>query len=168
MKIWDYLTSYDGFGVFNKHWRRNFWYSQVVSRINPRSKWLTKKIPRTWVDKDTMLEICVLESLKHYVDVDGEDAFHVLSTTNPPEQAEFMAKVKHYYELATVKLPALQKEIDDEWERIPHFDLDDINSRQAGDYDRIYGKVDRLEKEFYDLQTEIMVWVVQNRNGLWT
>ena len=115
-----------------------------------------------------MLEICVLESLKHYVDVDGEDAFHVLSTTNPPEQAEFMAKVKHYYELATVKLPALQKEIDDEWERIPHFDLDDINSRQAGDYDRIYGKVDRLEKEFYDLQTEIMVWVVQNRNGLWT
>jgi hypothetical protein len=168
MKIWNYLTSYDGFGVFNKYWRRHFWYSQISSRIRPRNKWLTKRIPSTWVDKDTILEICVLESLKHYVDIDGEDAFHTLNTTNPPEQAEFMAKVKYYYKLTTIKLPAIQKEIDDEWDRIPDFNLDDINNHKPGDYDRIYGKIDRLEKELYDLQTEIMVWIVQNRNGLWT
>jgi len=164
MKVWEYFQN--KFSILNGYWWRNFWYQQISSRLRPRNKWLTRHIPRTWADKDTILEICVLESLKHYVDEDGEDAFHVLSTENPPEQAAFMAEVKRYYELATVTLPALQKQIDDEWEKVPHTDWRDIN--HPCDYEKKYGKIDRLEKELYDLQTKIMVWVVQNRNALWT
>ncbi len=164
MNVWEHLQ--EKFRILHRYWWRDFWYQQISSRWRPRNKWLTKQIPRTWADKDTILEICVLESLKHYVDEDGEDAFHVLSTTNPPEQAAFMAEVKRYYELITVKLPALQKQIDDEWEKVPHVDWKDIN--KPCDYEKTYGKIDRLEQELYDLQTEIMVWVVKNRNALWT
>ena len=167
MKIWDYLSDYK-FGVFNSYWWRDFWYAQISSRIRPRNQWLTRQIPRIWQDKDTLLEICVLSSLKHYVDKDGEDAFHRLSIDNPPEQAKFMADVKHYYELITIKLPALEKELKAEWDNIPQWDIRDLNKSQPGDYERIYGAVNRLEQEVYNLKTEIMVWVISNRNGLWT
>ena len=144
------------------------WYEHVSSRLRPRNKWLTRQIPRTWQDKDHLMEICILGALKHYCETDGEDCFTVLSTTSPPEQAEFMSKVKHQYELTTQKLVALQKELDTEWDNVPHRTLDDINEGTKDDYERMYGKINRLEKEIYDLQTEIMVWVIKNREGLWT
>jgi uncharacterized protein YaaN involved in tellurite resistance len=139
----------------------------VSSRLWPRNKWLTKKVPRTWVDKDTILEIVVLESLKHYVDPEGEDCMNVINT-ECEEQREFYADVKRNYELITQKLPALQKELDAEWDNVPHRTLADLNKSTKDDYERMYGKINRLEQEIYDLQTEIMVWVVKNRNGLWT
>ena len=114
------------------------------------------------------MESCVIGALKHYCDEDGEDCFHVLSTTEPEWQAEFMREVKRYYELATQKLVALQKELEAEWDAVPPRTLADINKSTKDDYERMYGKINRLEQEIYDLQTEIMVWVVKNRNGLWT
>jgi hypothetical protein len=155
------------FRPFSHYWWSDVWYKQVSSRWRPRNKWLTKKIPRTWVDKDTILEIVVLESLKHYVDPEGEDCMNVINT-ECESQREFYGEVRRNYELTTQKLVALQKELDAEWEAIPHRTLADINKSTKGDYERTYGKIDRLEKEIYDLQTEIMVWVVKNRNGLWT
>lgn len=165
MKIWNYISDYK-FGIFNRHWWRDYYYTQISSRLCPRNKWLTKQIPRTWIDKDSILEIAVLGALKHYVE--GEDVFHVLCIDNPPEQAKFMGEVKHYYELTTQTLVALEKELEVEWKRIPLGDIGDINDSKPGDYERIYGTVDRLEKEIYDLQTEIMAWVIVNRNSLWT
>jgi hypothetical protein len=168
MKFWEWLSDYK-FGIFNGYWWRDVWYKQVSSRLRPRNKWLTKKIPRTWVDKDTILEICVLESLKHYVEPEGEDCMNVIDT-ECEHQREFYAEVKRNYELITQKLPALQKEMDAEWDRIHElkFSWKDINNGDKDDYERKYGKVNRLEQEIYDLQTEIMVWIVKNRNGLWT
>lgn len=157
------------FRPFSHYWWSDVWYKQVSSRFRPRNKWLTKQIPRTWQDKDTLLETCVLGSIKHYCEEDGEDCFHVLACDSPEWQAEFMRQVKYHYELATQKLVALQKELDAEWETVPHRTLEDLQKGGSKeDYDRMYGKIDRLEKEIYDLQTKIMVWVVENRNGLWT
>ena len=166
MKILDFLTDYK-FGIFNKWWWRDFWYQQISSRIWPRNKWLTKQIPRTWQDKDHILETCVIGALKHYCDEDGEDCFHTLSCDNPPWQKEFMSEVRRNYELATQKLVALQKALDAEWETLPHRSWQDMNKKDP-EYDRISDNIEKLEKEIYDLQTEIMVWVVKNRNGLWT
>lgn len=156
------------FRPFSHYWWSDVWYKQVSSRLRPRNKWLTKQIPRTWQDKDHILETCVLGALKHYCEVEGEDCFNVLCCDNPPWQKEFMGKVKHYYELATQKLPALQKEMEHQWEILPHRGWQDINKERDPEYDRISDRIEELEKEIYDLQTEIMVWVVQNRNGLWT
>lgn len=154
--------------IFNHYWWDRVWYEQISSRLRPRNKWLMKLIPRTWCDKDHLLEIVVLGSLKHYCDTEGEDCFNVLCCDNPPSQAEFMSEVKRNYELATKKLVALEKELEEEWKTVPHRDWKDINDSVPGDYERIYGKIDKLDKEIYDLKTEIMTWVIKNRDGLWT
>jgi hypothetical protein len=173
MKIWDYIRSYDGLGIFNRHWWRDFWYSQISSRLRPRNRWLTKKIPRTWADKDTILEIAVLESLKHYVEGEealGKNMCHFESSQADPSfpewQKETDKNVKHYYEL-TQKIDAMKKELEILWDNVPMTDLSAVNVTKL-DYEERYGKLDRLEKEIYDLQTEVMVWVVKNRNCLWT
>ena len=175
MKLWNYLRSYDDVGIFNGYWWSDFWYSQVSSRLRPRNKWLTKKIPRTWVDKDTILEIAVLESLKHYVEGEealGKDMCHFESNQADPSFPEWQKEkdrsVKHYYELTTIKLPALEKELNEEWDKVPPTKFSNRNNVTKLDYDTKYGKIDHLEKEIDDLQTEIMVWVVKNRNCLWT
>ena len=163
-----YEATNSKFRPFSKWWcGRDIWYEQISSRIWPRQKWLLKKIPRTWVDKDSLLEIVVLECLKYYVDKDGEDCFNNINT-EADGQKEFYQEVRKYYDLITVKLVALQQELDAAWDAVPHRSLSDINKSQPGDYDRIYGEVNRLEKEISDLKTEIMVWVVKNREGLWT
>jgi hypothetical protein len=166
MKIWDWLSDYK-FGIFNKWWWRDFWYQQISSRICPRNKWLTKQIPRTWQDKDVLLETCVLGALKHYVDEDGEDCFHTVYTSAESEK-DFYFEVRKYYELTTIKLVSLQKELDVAWKDVSPRSLTDIKVSTKDDYERIYGKVNRLEKEISDLKTEIMVWVVKNRERLWT
>ena len=174
MKIWNYLSDYK-FGIFNRYWWREYWYSQISSRIWPRQRWLTQQIPRTYRDKDTLIELCVLECLKDYIEGEealGKDMCHFQSSQEDPEypswQKDTDREVKHYYELTTQKLVALEKELEVEWGKIPSRGLRDINNSKPGDYEQMYGSVDRLEKEIYDLQTEIMVWVVKNRNILWT
>src|ERR1035437_445136 len=114
------------FRPFSHYWWHDVWYKQVSSRFCPRNKWLTSKIPRTWCDKHTILEITVLESLTHYVDPEGEDCMNVINT-ECEEQREFYAEVKRNYELIIQKLPALQKELDAEWDNVPHRTLADIN-----------------------------------------
>ncbi len=166
MKFWEWLSDYK-FGIFNHYWWKDVWYKQFSIRLRPRNKWLTRKIPRTWVDKDTILEIAVLESLKHYCEVDGEDCFNVIQTDHESCR-DFYQEVRHFYELITQKLPALQKELAVEWDAVPKMDWKDLNRGTKEDYEKKYGKIDRLEKEIYDLQTTIMTWVIKNRNGLWT
>lgn len=155
------------FRPFSRFWWKDVWYTHVSSRLWPRNKWLTKKIPRTWSDKNHLLEIVVIECLKHYVDKDGENCFNVIVTEHESYR-EVYIELKKYYELATVKLPALQKKLNEEWDKVPHRSLADINNSQPGDYDRIYGSINQLEKEINDLQTEIMVWVIKNRAWLRT
>jgi hypothetical protein len=147
------------------YWWKNFWHNQIASRFNPRQKWLIKKIPRTWIDKDTIIEIVVLECLKHYVDKNGEDCFNVIDTENE-SQREFYQEVRKYYNLATVKLVTLQNELKKAWKLVPKRSWEHINKSE--DYEMIYGKVNQLEEEISNLKTEIMIWVIQNRESLWT
>ena len=163
------------FKPFNSYWWKDFYYTQISSRLRPGQGWLTRKIPKTWVDKDVLFEIVILESVKHHVEKDYGLGFepedYEKSQANPeyPEhQKQFDREIKANYELITQKLPELQKELDAAWDKIPHFDLDDINSRAAGDYEKIYGDVNRLEKEIDDIRTSIMLWAVRNRGSLWT
>jgi hypothetical protein len=174
MKLWDYLRSYDGLGIFNRWWWRDFWYNQISARLRPRNKWLTKKIPRQYRDKDTILELCVLESLKHYIEGEealGKDMCHFQSSQEDPSfpewQKEKDREVKHYYELTTQKLVSLQKELDEAWDNVPRTNVFAVNVTKC-DYEATYGDVNRLEKEIHDLKTEIMVWTIRNRDSLWT
>lgn len=60
--------------ILTTHFWKDLWYQQVATRINPRQKWLTDKIPRTWLDPDYIIETCVFESLIHFWEEDrGEE-----------------------------------------------------------------------------------------------
>jgi hypothetical protein len=124
------------------------------------------------MDKDHIIEICVLESLKHYIEGEealGKDMCHFQSSQDDPSfpgwKKESDREVKKQYELVTIKLDSLEKQLKIEWNNVPTRNWRDVTKL---DYEQTYGKIDRLEKEIYDLQTEIMVWVVKNRNILWT
>ncbi len=139
---------------------------------NPRQKWLIKKIPNHWIDKDTLWEICVLEGIKHYVEKDGGGLnFEESDPLYPEWQKIFDKEVKKYYNLITKKLPELEKELKEAWEKIPHFRFvnrkDEFNVA-PNTYEKTYGEVDCLEKEIYDLKTEIMIWAVNKRDYIWT
>ena len=57
--------------MLSKYFWKDLWHNQVSSRINPRQKWLTDKIPRTWRDADYIIETCVFESLIFFWEEDS-------------------------------------------------------------------------------------------------
>jgi hypothetical protein len=160
--------------IFKSYWWRNFWYEQIDSRFFPRQKWLIKKIPRTFCDKDILWEICILEGIKHYVEKDyglGYDIGDYEFSQNDPEfpehQKKFDKEVKENYDLIKIELPRLELLLEKKWDKIPHYDLDDINNPKKT-YEERYGEVDRIEKEIDDIKTRIMVWAISKRNCIWT
>jgi hypothetical protein len=161
--------------LFNSYWWKDFFYNQVSSRIWPCQRWLTKQIPRTWVDKDTLFELVILESIKHYVEKDhglgfeeGDYEFSQNDPEFPEHQKTFNREVKANYDLITQVLPKLQAELKAAWAKVPHRELDDINTTTKADFDATYGEVERLEKEIHNMQTRIMLWAVANRGSIWT
>ena len=99
-----------------KYWDELRWW------WNPRQKWLIKKIPNHWVDKDYLWEICILEGIKHYVEQDGGLDFnnYVSNQTDasyPEWQKKFDKEVKTMYDYITVILPILNKELEDAWKK---------------------------------------------------
>lgn len=154
------------FKLSNLFWPRfwkNLWYEQISSRIWPRQRWLTKKIPRTWADKDTLIEITLIECLRNYVE--GEKGLDYFAETK--EKSPFLMGLSDHYYLVNFKLPDLEAELERAWEKVPHFDFSDINNQKI-DYQTTYGEVDRLEKEIDLLKTKICLWVVNWRGSMWT
>lgn len=58
--------------VYNK--MRRFWQKQIESRLRPRQRWLTKQIPRTWVDPDYIIETCTFAALIYFWEEDAGEA----------------------------------------------------------------------------------------------
>lgn len=42
--------------------------TKLHESVFPQQKWLTKKIPRGWVDKDDLITLIVFESVVHFVE----------------------------------------------------------------------------------------------------
>lgn len=161
-------------------WWNDLWYP--VSRfLFPRQKWLTKQIPNSWVDKDWLWELCLIEGLKHYVEQDGGDGGfkHVDSNYKwiPIKDDQyplgeywekFHCECKYNYDLVTKTLPALKEQLELAWKHLPEFDIASLNFPSKPPYDRIYGKIDTFDKLINDLKTSVMIWCVNNRAKIWT
>jgi hypothetical protein len=149
-------------------------YWKINEYLFPRQKWLIKKIPNSWIDKDTLWEICVIDGLKHYVEQDyglgyepGDYEHSQNDPTYPECQKRLDKKVKKYYDLATIVLPTYEKALKVAWKKIPPFDIKDLGTRKI-DYDATYGDIDRLEQKISDLKTDIMLFCIRYRESLWT
>jgi len=138
----------------------------------PRQKWLTKKIRNSWMDKDSIMEIVVLECIKHYVEKENAIQYFEESQKNPeyPEhQKEFDREVKENYDLLTKRLPELELQLEKEWEDIvPRRPLFTFSKDSKLTYEQVYGRIDKLELEIENLQTKIMAWAINRRKSMWT
>jgi hypothetical protein len=52
--------------LFNSYWWNRQWYDIVVTRVNPRQKWLTLKIPKHFQDIDTLIETLTFACLINF------------------------------------------------------------------------------------------------------
>jgi hypothetical protein len=152
------------------------WYYKTCCFFNPRNAWLTKKIPKSWTDKDNIIEICVIESIREFVEGEGALEYYEETQTNPEYpvwQKEFSRELKEAYEIITVQIPALQNKLEEAWDKSekPPRDMDKlldwINNPKTS-YEERYGDIDKLDEEIESLKTKVMTWAVVNRAKMWT
>jgi hypothetical protein len=155
-------------------------YDKVNEFLFPRQRWLTKAIPKSWIDKDTLWEIAIIEGLKHYVEQDNGGAWfkHLDDDSAWQDGGEDMKEfheasrrfhraAKEHYDLVTKTLPDLEWKLEKAWEKVPHFNFDNLNDNTRS-YDQIYGDVDKLDEQISELKTKVMLWAVTNRASIWT
>lgn len=122
------------------------WYWNICDFINPKQNWLIKKIPNRWIDNDVLLELCVLEIIKGFVEVERGLKDYKSSQNDdyyPESQKRKDRELKEIYTLITEDLVKLEHELESKY--------------SIG-----------VEKQIYDLKTKIMIWAVNNRDYLWT
>lgn len=138
-----------------------------------RQSWLTRKIPRHWYDKDGLIEIVLFECLKNYVEdeVGKEELFDKNRWSKndnvPSHQLKFEKELKIHYNLLTINLIELERELEIAWSNIPTIDLVDIRTI-ANHYHNKYGTVDKLENKLENLKDQICSWIILNRRSMWT
>ena len=71
------------------------------------------------------------------------------------------------YKKATQDLPKLEKQLDQEWDKIP-LDLTLPIKMTNKECHKKYDRIDLLESKIKSEETDIMIWIVSNRNALWT
>lgn len=163
------------------HWSyywTNFKDKIKYSFVN-RQRWLTKKIPRNWNDKDNLIELVLFECLKHFVEKEiGKkslfDKKRWSKIDNVPKlQLQFEKELKIHYNLLTITLLNLESNLNSEWEKIsdngyPQLSNDSITFSSVIGYSKKYKKVDLLEDKINNLKDKICSWIILNRRSMWT
>lgn len=137
------------------HKIKRFWYEKISATLNPRQKWLTKKIPNTWSDKVWLIPELNFEMVVHFVD--GEDCFSSVVYDDTTDHIKFAKGLKECYHYITATRPKLQKDYDDSFPEKP-----------TGDFKKDYVENMKLEKLIEDTDTKWLVWIMKNRMGFWT
>jgi hypothetical protein len=133
---------------FNIKWwpkyLNDFWYEQIKCRLNPKQKWLTKIIPLTWTDKTWLIPEVLFAMVIDFVE--GEKCFENTEYGGDV----FSTELKQCYDYAKAERKKLQKE----YENV---------SIENG-----FEEYSRLEKLITDTDTHWLIWIVSNRDRLWT
>ena len=159
-----------------------FWYvlwADIKYFFNPRQKWLTKKIPNHWCDKDELIRIVIFECLVDFVD--GEKCFEVICWGENEEdlkhygenwqqvvqeKQEEKTKIIKCYNYITKQRSQLAIELDKAY---PEFNIDDpFNIQQKQSYLETYGEVNRIKALIKKLDNETLLTILELRERLWT
>ncbi len=124
-----------------------------------QQKWLTSKLKGSWVDKDGLLEICIFESLVHFVEKERglcdnldelykeqlEKGYVTQETVDLIKTREGL--LKHCYDWIKVERVEIQKLLDsiEDWR-----------------------EYERIEQELYDEDSAVMKIIIEQRGYLWT
>ena len=175
--------------LFSKYFYWDLKY-KISAFFNPRQKWLTKKIPRTYCDKPELIRDILFNCLENFVSEDGEDCFNVADWEWSEEKKESRRKLELAMDIIKVQIPAKQKELDDRWEADVSTTVSDFLERRLEDKKtcEIDGKTVttyalkplspeqkerveenwKLEQEILDLEQKALMIIIEERTGLWT
>lgn len=145
------------------YYRISRYYWKLRSIFIPQQKWLRKVIPREYMDKTGLLWPVMKSFIIHFVNEDGEDCFNRVHSGE-----EFENQLRQYYEDINVNIPALEKRISEEWDKIdlPKGDINEYVTEMT--YQERYGKIDELEKQLDDWQKKIMHFIIEFSSYFWT
>jgi hypothetical protein len=126
--------------------------------LNPRQKWLTKQIPKSWCDKTGLLEDLNFAMVVHFIE--GEKALDATDWAGSGDlQDTFSKELMDCYDYIKNRKPILQKQYEDSFP-------DEEN--RTGVYDIDYAENNRLELLISEEDTKYLTWIVKNRGFFWT
>ena len=151
-----------------QYWlRENFQYTfihyyQSIKKlknkfINPRRKMRNALFTSQWVDLVELVPQFHFQAIIEFIEV--EKAFEKIVWDDPanPTTAEVGKKLKEYYNYVKVERPLLRDKLYKAYDNL------EITSESV-----CYKEIDELDKQIKNKDTELCIWVVQNRELLWT
>lgn len=173
---------------------RHFWWDlkyNIKCFFNPKQKWLTDVIPKTFCDKVELIPCLLFKCLEHYVEVERKQGYiHDLGYDWAEELKEGRVSQDYVdsvtsvdkelldaYNWIKIGRVELEKRIDDAFPPMEH--LDDIfkkSKTEEGYYEihiseerkAAYKEVTRLENIKVDGDNECMHTIIKHRIKLWT
>jgi len=144
------------------YWKIRILYTNVSDwiryTINPRQRWLTKQIPKSWADKTWLIPELNFAMVVNFVE--GENALNVTDWDATSEaHSQFEKELKDCYDYIKVRRPELQRQYDNSYPN---------EETSTGDYAVDYAEHNRLEVLINKEDTKYLVWIVTNRDYFWT
>lgn len=134
------------------------WLYKIKETFNPRQKWIKKHIEyNAWCDKVELIPKFLFGCVVHFVE--EEECFKTTDWQGTSEgHAKFADQLVKCYEYIKVKRPSLERQLDYAYDNLP----------KAQDYHERYAEVIRIEKEIDKLDKEYAIWIVENKDYMWT
>jgi hypothetical protein len=150
-----YFIRWHGFRLRCKLNRFYDWFRET---INPRQKWLTKQVPKSWCDKSHLIKDINFACIVDFIE--GEKALNVVNWEASSDQADkFSKELVQCYNWIKQERPALEKQRDNSYPD---------EETTTGDFFTDYTELNRLEALLDAGDTKWLVWIVTNRDFLWT
>lgn len=118
-----------------------FWYEQISTRLFPRQKWLTKVVPRQYMDRPELLVEVMYAFVVNFVSPDGEDALNHCHWEPADEDM-----LKEIYLWATVGRAAQFALIEAAYPPMPKGDIIAWLNEDDPVRDAAYAEINRLGK----------------------
>jgi hypothetical protein len=133
-------------------------YDWCCETLNPRNKWLTNQIPKSWCDKTHLVKDINFACIVDFIE--GEKALNVVDWEASSDQADkFSKELMQCYKWIKEERPVLEKQYDNSYPD---------EETMTGDYHVDYAEHNRLEALLNEGDTKWLVWIVTNRDFLWT
>lgn len=163
---WFFRHVFSGWLSIRRHRWDMFYYEQIQSRLNPRNKWLTKVIGRTWCDKKLLIPNILFASIVHFIE--EEKALDEICWESDEGHLKFKQGLVECYQWIKVARPELQTKFDNSYptkeQRKAVKGMGDAMKK----YETLYGNHNRIEQELHDTDVHYMEWIVKNLDYMWT
>lgn len=163
-----------------KLWTSRYFWTEfkygISSFFNPRQKWLTSKIPKTYSDKVELLRIVCFECIVNFVE--KEKCFEHINWESDEGHSIAASEIQKSYDMVKVEIPELEKLLEGSYKNSKVNILNMLEKDEGSNYYNIRKFLPEEQKEFNErlelsnkietLTQEACMLIMKNRNYLWT